>query len=154
MIRVVLAVAVGAALLGAAVPAVETVRVSHADARVAGTLDRVEAAARTLAERNDAVRAPGGARRVLTLHLPRGTWGTSGVDHFAVRPHPLGNRTVVRWRVDGGETTERRLDAVAIEPTGDGFTRREGGRLRVRLVLVDRGNHRVVRLGPDGTGAT
>ena len=154
MIRVVLAVAVGAALLAAAVPAVETVRVSHADARVAGALDRVEAAARTLAERNDAVRGPGGARRVLTLHLPRGTWGTAGLEHFAVRSHPLGNRTVVRWRVDGGETTERRLDAVAIEPTGDGFTRREGGLLRVRLVLLDRGEKRVVRLGPDGTGAT
>ena len=153
MIRVVLAVAVGAALLAAAVPAVETVRVSHADARLSGAVDRVEAAARSLAERNDAVTAPGGARRVLTLHLPRGTWGTAGVEHFAVRPHPLGNRTVVRWRVGGGETVERRLDAVAIEPTGDGFTRRDGGRLRVRLVLLDRGEERVVRLSPDGTGA-
>lgn len=151
-----MAVAVATALLAVSVPAVKTVRVSHADARVAGAVDRVETAARTLVERNDAVADPAvGARRVLTLHLPEGTWGTAGLERLAVRPHPLGNRSVVRWRVDGGETTERRLETVPIEPVGDGFVRRDGGRLRVRLVLLDRGGDRIVRLRPAavGTGA-
>ncbi|MEF8775211.1 MAG: hypothetical protein V5A43_01750 [Haloarculaceae archaeon] len=157
MIRVVLAVAVGAALLAVSVPAMETVRVSHADARVAGAVDRVETAARSLVERNDAVAESAvGARRVLTLDLPRGTWGTAALEHLAVRPHPLDNRTVVQWRVEGGGTTERRLDAVQIEPVGDGFARWAGGRLRVRLVLLQRGGDRVVRIGPAAarSGAT
>ena len=146
-----MAVAIATALLAVAVPAVETVRVTHAEARVAGALDRVETTARTLVERNDAVTdGGGGARRTITLNLPVGTYGTSGLEHLAVRPAADGNGTVVRWRVDGGDTTRRRLDDVSIRAAAGGFVRRAGGRLRVRLVLVRRGDDRVVRLSPVG----
>lgn len=147
MIRLVLAVALSLALLAVSLPVIDTVRISHADARVDGALDRVETTARTLLARNDAVR-PGseGAGRRLTLHLPVGTWATAGVERFVVRPTSLGTGTRVTWRVDGGAERTRRLTGSPIRPVHGGFVHSDGGRLDVALSLVVRDGDRFVRL--------
>lgn len=149
MIRAVLAVALATAILAAAGPAIGTVRVTHADARIDGALDRLQDAARTLIERNDAVvDGTGAATRDVTLHLPTGTWGTAGLERFSVGLGGPGAGTVVRWRVDGGRPSERRLADVTISPARDGYEIRRGGRLRLRLRLVTRGGERLVRVMP------
>jgi hypothetical protein len=149
VIRAVLAVALVAAILATAGPAIESVRVSHADARVAGALDRVEDAARTLAERNDAVTAGEvGARRQLTLRLPRGTWGTAELSRFSIGRRGPGRGTLIRWRVDGGARSERLLESVSISPALDGYEIRSGGTVRLRLSLLSSDGAPEVRLTP------
>lgn len=140
MIRVVLAVAVAAALLGLAMPAAEDAGRTHSDARVAAELDRIERAARTLRARSGTAAHGQTARRTLTVTLPARTWAHPGLETLSV-PGPDGNRRAV-WRVDGGTTQRRRLPPWLVGPPG-GFTVREGGPQRIVLRL--RGDRVVVR---------
>ncbi len=147
MIRVTLAVLVTMALLGAAIPVVDTARVAHGEAAVEGAVNRLADAARTLAERND---APGpetrGAQRVLSLDLPRESWGTAGLERLAITPGPTGRTIAVRWRVERGGRTVRHLAPVPLELVGDRIETRTGGELRLRLTLGTHGGNRTVRV--------
>ncbi|MFB6220416.1 MAG: hypothetical protein ABEH90_03165 [Halolamina sp.] len=79
--RLLLAVVVAAVLLAVSAPAVETARADRTAAALDRTADRVEHAGASLvaADEPDA-----GARRVVTVSLPRATLTAAGVDRFVV----------------------------------------------------------------------
>lgn len=151
-LRVVVAVALATALLGASMPVVEDARVAQGDARVAGALDRVERAATELRARNDALAdREAAATRELTLHLPSGTWGTAGLARLDLDSTD-GPGSRVTWRVRGGSDHVRHLTGVTLAPDEGANRRLTGGRVTVRLELVRRDGHRRVLLAvPDFT---
>jgi hypothetical protein len=134
-IRVVLAVALAAALLAVGLPAADRAT----DARAASRLDRTATAlverAERLATRHDATRG-GAAGRTVRLRVP--TAGRLRVD---------GNGTVA-WRVGGGHW-HRREPSVALAPAGDAL-HLGPGRHRLRLSLRRRSGRAVVRIRPAG----
>jgi hypothetical protein len=144
MLRVVVAVALATALLGAATPAVDDARIDHADARVETEVDELAATADRLVERNDPA-PPGvrGARRLLTLHLPGPSWGSAGLDHLSVPGPSADRRGVLTWRVEGGRETTRWVSVPLVGPDG-GLSLRGGGARRVVLELVRRDDEPVV----------
>lgn len=136
MLRVVVAVALATALLGAALPVVETARVDHAAGRVDAEIRDLAGAATRLAERNDPA-PPGieGARRPVTLHAPGPSWAAASLAYLTVpapsSDHPHG---VVRYRVEGGPERTRVVSAPLVGPEG-GLTLSGGGSRRVVLEL-------------------
>lgn len=143
MLRVVVAVTLAASLLGVSMPAVDTARIDHADARVVAELEGLAATAERLRTRNDPS-PPGtlGARRTVTLHLPGPSWGSAGLDSLSIPASPVGSsvpeRTVVSWRVEGGSRTTRVLSAPVVGPRG-GLTLEGGGTRQIVVELVSRG---------------
>ncbi|WP_225333607.1 DUF7311 family protein [Halomicrobium urmianum] len=115
MYRAVLAVVLAAALVGAASPAIDHARRAATDATVADQLSTVEAAADRLAAADDPI-AGAGARRVVSITVPRSTWSDAGVRRLTLQWRP--NRgTVATWdRPDG---TRRRTLAGPLRPTAD-----------------------------------
>ena len=136
MLRLVLAVAVSAALLGLAVPAIETAGTAHSETRVTDELDRLETTARTLTLRSDATPHGPPARETTTLRLPARTWAHPGVTRLRF------GRNRVTWRVGDRDPASRTLTGPLSGPPG-GLVLRDGG--RVDLVLVRRQGAVVVR---------
>jgi hypothetical protein len=133
MLRVVLAVAIAAALLGTAMPVVDDARVTKAQIGVETELDRLERAAKRLVARNDI--PPGdapGARRAIVLRLPERTWGSRGL--AVVRFPPLGNQKDPSWRIGEGPLKIWRPDVTVGGATG-GVALQEGGRTKLVLTL-------------------
>ena len=152
-IRAVVTVALAGALLAASLPAVDRSRVQHADARVAGEVERLAAIARSLDAGNDLVRGDGRpAQRRVTLHLPVGSWGASEVATVRIPPPEVSADVV--WQVEGGERHRRLLDGVSLAGPPDGLVVRDGGRQRLRLALRERADRRtvVVSRPPDEGG--
>jgi hypothetical protein len=142
-IRTVVTVALAAALLAASLPVVERSRVQHANARVAGEVERLETVARSLARENDLVRGQGQPAKVrVTLHLPVESWGASGIETITIRPPDRGGD--VGWRVAGGEQQRRQLDGVRVAGPPNGLVIADGGRQRLRLELRERDGRRTV----------
>jgi len=151
-VRAAVSVALAAALLGASMPAVDRVRVQHADARIEGEVERLQTVARSVARSNDVVGDGGSpARARVTVHLPVRSWGASQVTEFTVLPP--GDGAAVRWQVRGGERRHRTLNGVALAATGEELTVHEGGRQRLVLELrrLD-GERTVVVRRPDTVG--
>lgn len=102
MIRVVLAVLVGAALLAVALPAVDAAGADHSDALARHEAGRLATTLDAFTRHADPVQnASASARRVLTLRLPRASWGDAGVARFRV---VAGDPGAVCWRVRDGPT--------------------------------------------------
>jgi len=145
MLRVVVAVALAVALLGVAMPVVETARVEHADARVGAELDELIATATLLEERNDPA-PPGvdGARRTVVLSFPGPSWATASVDSLVV-PGPADQQPpgTITWRVAGGHESTRYASVPLVGPPG-GFVLKRGGRQEVVLELASRDGRQVV----------
>lgn len=139
-IRTTVAVVLAMAILGASLPAIETARVQHADARVTAELDRLERAATALSAENDAVDDPPATAR-LTLHLPEESWGTRGLARLTV-PRSRGGPDVT-WTVAGGRNRTRAISSLELLAP-EGFALRTGGRHRVVLELRERRGERVV----------
>jgi hypothetical protein len=137
-VRILLAALLAAALLGASLPAAETVRVEHTDAAVDREADRLDRAALALTRSAEPTRA-GDARRTVTLRFPARSWGHAGVAALELADGRL------RWRLPGGRWRERSLAApVAVpEPV---VARESGRRLRLRLALVETESGRVAVL--------
>lgn len=152
-IRAVVSVALAAALLAVSLPAVDRARIQHADARIAGEVDRLETVARSLARENDLVDHGPPASAGVTLHLPTQSWGASDVVGFRIRP-PGATRDV-SWRIRGGEQHARRLSGVTVAGPPTGLVLRDGGRHRLVLELRRRGGDRtVVVRRPNGSAGT
>jgi hypothetical protein len=108
VIRVVLAVLLAAALLGAATPAIEDARVAATDRALGADLSRVGTAAETLAARHDAVRpGVGPARRTVRLVVPGRSWGRARAT-VTVGTEPSGGR--LEWQVGNRPSRTRRID--------------------------------------------
>jgi hypothetical protein len=145
MLRVVVAVTLAVALLGVAMPTVETARVEHADARVAAEVDELIATATLLAERNDPPPAGiRGARRTVALYLPGPSWSTERLESLVV-PGPADSapRGTIRWQVAGGHESTRYAPVPLVGPK-DGFVVQSGGRQEVVLELVSRDGRQIV----------
>ena len=121
MLRLVLGVALAAAILGAVAPALEDARTARSDRLVARELDRVAAAAESLAHEE----APG-ARRTLELSLLGGSPTTAPVafvalggvpgeetasDHRRRTAADDADRDLLAYRLAGGPVECRRVDA-------------------------------------------
>lgn len=142
MLRTVLSVSLAAALLAVSLPAVDSARLTHAETSTETSLQRLDAAATELAKGNDPVPPDsGGARRQLTLRLPRESWGSVALDE--IRFPPLDADRLPTWRVVGGNRTTLRPSVPLVGPPG-GLSLREGGRQRVILTLQRRNGHPVV----------
>lgn len=129
MLRLVLGVALAATLLGTVAPALEDARTARSERLVARELDRVAAAAESLAREE----APG-ARRTLELSLPGGSPTAAPVAFVALGGVP-GERTaadrrrrtatddadrdLLAYRLAGGPVERRRVDA-ALRPVEGG----------------------------------
>lgn len=152
MIRLVLAVALAAALLATAAPALDAARTARTERLVAGDLDRIEAAAAELA-REESPAEPGepGPCRALTLSLPTGSPTAAPVDYVALggRPDHDGSanadardRDVIASKIDGGR---RRVRRVGVELRA---ADRTDGEWRVapdaRPLVLGGGTHRLV----------
>ncbi|WP_435195708.1 DUF7311 family protein [Natronomonas sp. EA1] len=140
MIRLVLAVLLTAALLGASLPAVEEGRGSRTDTLVGAELTRFERVATALRQSNDPVSlGDGGARRLVTLRVPGASW-TSARATVALGG-AAGQTDRLGWS-RGGTTRSRRLP-VDLRVVADGSLRPDGtplelgpGRHRLALGLV------------------
>jgi hypothetical protein len=141
MLRTVLAVLIGAALLGLALPVVDDARVTHADSQVRTELDHLETAAVDLGSESDPVR-PGvpGASVQHSLLLPTASWGKAAIERLVI---PASANGSVRWRVAGGTTHRVRPSPPLVAPP-DGLTIREPGRHRLTLSLQRRAGRQVV----------
>lgn len=142
MLRVVLAVLLASALIGVALPVVDSGRVAHADSQVRTELDHLETAGRNLQAESDAVRPEtDGARIRRTAVLPGPSWGKAGIERLTI-PESADDG-MVTWRVDGGTTQEMRPSPPLVAPH-DGLQLRESGRHRLRLELQRRDGRQVI----------
>jgi hypothetical protein len=139
MLRAVVAVVLGAALLATTLPAVETAKHQRTETQVAGELDRLESAVADLRARDQATVEPG-ARRVVTVHIPHRDWTHAGVSYVALGGRPVDargdrNGTTFAWRIDGGEERTNHVTGVRVEAAGMAGDR--------PLVLREPGTHRI-----------
>ncbi|NHX35648.1 MULTISPECIES: DUF7311 family protein [Halolamina] len=137
MIRALLAVVLAAALLSAALPAVESAAADRTASALDRDVGRIERAGASLLVDDDP-----GARRVVTVSLPAGSLVAAGVDSFSVRCHP---DCVVRYALDTGGVRTRRLEpplAVRDGPVQFGTP----GDHRLVLGLADGDDGRVVTI--------
>jgi hypothetical protein len=155
VIRVVVAVALTTALVAASLPAVADARADRTDAELRTAGEHVRRAAAALWTDEDATRSGvSGARRVVTVHLPRASWAAAGVAWFAVGGAPASeadapesrprNRSLVAYRVRDGPTRRLRLPGVAVRTPEGPVVLREAGAHRLRLRLVRDGGRAVV----------
>jgi hypothetical protein len=147
-VRTAVAVALAIAILAASLPAIQSARVDHADARIEAAVADLERTAGALAADNAVVETDP-ARRWLSLQLPTETWASSGTAELDVPPDP--GETDVRWRAAGGPTRNRTFEDVAIAAR-PAFRLETGGRHRVRLTLTQRAGRRVVVVSHPATG--
>ncbi|GAB7094900.1 hypothetical protein JCM30237_20530 [Halolamina litorea] len=145
MIRVLLAVALAAALFGAAVPAVESAATDRTRASLDRDLDRLARAGHSLLAEDDP-----GARRTVRITLPGASLTAAGVERFAVGCR---SNCAVRYTLDGGGSRTYRL-ALPLT-TADGPIRfGTPGEYRLTLTLVDGVDGRVVRVAADSLPRT
>jgi len=122
-VRVVLAVALAAALFAASAPAVDRARVAHSDAVLEREADRLAAGVDALTARS----GPGG-RWVVTVRVPARSWGHAG-GRLAI-----GDPAGVSWRPAGGVSDAARLPLPVVE----GVVLTEPGRHRLVVRLLER----------------
>lgn len=129
IVRLLLAITVTAALLGASWPAVDSARVDHADATVTRQLDTLSERLRAMVVTDDPATGPG-ARLRAEIRLPHRQLTSARIAALSlVRDN---GTTVARWRVgDAGRTRRTLLDYPLVAP---------GGRLTLRAA----GTHRLV----------
>lgn len=144
MLRVVVAVALATALVGASMPAVQTARVDHAHGRVDIELETLVETAARLQERNDPVPPDvGGARRTVVLHLPGRAWTATTVAYLIV-PGPSSEFPpgTVRYRVADGRERTRSTGVPLVGPRGG--LQVTGGRHRLVLEYIQQEDGPVV----------
>ncbi|MFC4358755.1 hypothetical protein ACFO0N_12460 [Halobium salinum] len=161
MIRVVLAVALAVALLAASVPAVEDARESASVSALDREVRAVHGAAAGLVDAEDAT-ADGvpGARRTLTVVLPRRGWRRAGVDYLKIGcdPPDAAGDDVISYRLTGGVARRFGVPGVDLDTPDQPVVFTEPGAHRLTLGLA-RGSSGeeprvVVRRGttPSGSG--
>lgn len=134
MIRVVLAVVLTTALLGASLPAIDDARRDHTDAAIRAELRTVERAATSLLETDDPT--DDGARRVVTVRLPTRSWTDARTEEVTIGPATDGRGGRFSWTVAGGTRQVRRLAEVPLRtPDGDPVSLTGTGRKRLVLSL-------------------
>lgn len=153
MIRPVLAVVVATALLGTAMPVLDTVRSDVTETRLAAQGDRLDHTAAELAADSTAV-APDdpAARRTLTLTVPGRSLATARADVVAIGcpravltddSSPIDCSAALIYRVAGGTPVVQRVGADLETPSGP--IRLPSGEHRIVLRYVERDSGPVVQ---------
>ncbi|MDQ2073103.1 hypothetical protein RBH20_11220 [Haloarcula sp. H-GB4] len=139
--RLVLAVAVMTALVGATAPALSTARADATSGTMERQLNELGAELTTLVETDDAT-VNGDARRAVEIRLPQRTYTNAGVSHlqFAERA----GVGVATWTVESRKQTER-LVGIPIRPTAGTDRLEEPGTHRLVFVLARSDDQRILR---------
>lgn len=128
MIRALLAVSLAAALLAAALPAVESAAADRTVAALDRDVDRLERAGESLRAADDP-----GARRIVAVSVPADSLVAVGVDAFVVSCEAA---CAVRYSLANGATRTRRLAFPLSTPDGSVRFGTPGDH-RLRLGLAD-----------------
>lgn len=97
ILRTVLAVVLGAALLAAATPAIEYARADRTDAQLRDSVTSIERALDSLSDDETTPESVDGARRTVTVTIPERSWTTTDVEYVRIETAPG----------DGSTTTDR-----------------------------------------------
>lgn len=130
--RLVLAVAVMTALIGATAPALSTARADAASGTMEGQLDELGAELTRLVETDDAT-PNGDARRVVEIQLPARTYTNAGVSRLQFTERA--GVGVATWTVASQKQTER-LVGIPIRTTVGADRLKEPGTHRLVFVLT------------------
>ncbi|MGM0371932.1 MAG: DUF7311 family protein [Halobacteriota archaeon] len=141
-VRVLLAVVLAAALIGAAIPAIHEAQAARADQQLSGSVDRLTAGASELSRHSDPV-TPGvpGARRQVSVTIPPKPAGVS----LTIEPDSgNGTATVLRTSVPGEPDSITHL-SMPVRPVGtertvrwnDTLVLEDSSELTLRYRLVD-----------------
>lgn len=149
VIRIVLTVALAAALLAASLPAVDSARGDRTAAELAADFASIRHAAAGLVDEDDPTRGDvAGARRLVTVGIPPSSWTTAAVDSVTVRGQTDSSGPTLGYRLDSGRRSRLRLDVPLRTPNGPlVFTTPGAHRLALTLAWGDRD-------GGEGTGPT
>ncbi|WP_324756755.1 DUF7311 family protein [Haloarcula sp. GH36] len=128
IVRLVLAVVIAAALIGASMPGIRTVRADHADATVARQLDTLSTRLQAMVERDDPAVGPGAQLRV-DVRLPHRSFTRSRIRSLSITTDS--NTTVATWSVGDRGQTRRRLVGLPLRTTGTDLTLRDPGTHRL-----------------------
>ncbi|MXR41555.1 hypothetical protein GRX01_09420 [Halobaculum sp. WSA2] len=143
MIRVVVAVAVAAALLSASLPAVETARVDRTTAAVERVPDRIDRAARSALagepERRSSLGSAPTARRVVSVAVPGESIGTAPVRSLSLCPGAERGTAVLIHAVGDAAHSRTTLSAPYDLPNG-GIALDRSRRVFLSLVPVSAGS--------------
>lgn len=139
MIRVLLAVALAVALLAASLPAIEHAGEERSDAFTRAAVEDLDAAVTDLARSEEAVAGAAGARRVVTVELPRPAFATAELRHLTISAT---NRSY-SYRV-AGRTRRTVRGTVPVYTTDGRPLELAAGPHRLVLRLVDVGGSRRV----------
>lgn len=136
MIRTVIAALLAVALLAASQPAIDRARVGHASDRTEEELTVLQTNIQDLIASDDPV-PPGvpGARRVVTVRLPRRSWASSGVERVAIGAGQRGGDRMT-WDIGEGSTGSLRLPVEVRRPDGGPLVLRRSGSHQLALRLV------------------
>jgi len=135
VIRVLLAVALTAALLAASLPAVESAAADRTAASLDRDIDALQRAGESLLAEDDP-----GARRIVTISLPHRSLTAAGVESFSVECHA---DCSVTYTLETGASRTRRLGVPLTTPDGP-VRLGSPGTHRVTLGLVTGDDGRVV----------
>lgn len=132
ILRIVIGVAISAALVSVTAPALSTAQADSADATVERQLRALSDRLETMVATDDPTTGPG-ARRTVDIRLPAETQTSENIREL--RFHNREGVGVATWRVDdaGGDST--RLVGVPIRPAGDDLTLAEPGVHRLVFAL-------------------
>lgn len=147
MIRVVVSVLLGLAILAASVPAVEHAGAERSDATVRAALDDLDDAAVELAREEEFAPGAPGPRRIATVELPRDGLASAPVEYVRVDP---ADRSY-RYRVAGRRERSVRARAPLATPDGAPLELTGPGEHRLRLALAPAGSDRCADLRSDGS---
>jgi hypothetical protein len=138
--RLVLAVAVMTALVGATAPALSTARADAANSTMERQLTELATELETLAEGDDAT-ANGDARRAVEIRLPTRTYTSAGVRYLQFTERS--GVGVATWGVESREQTEQLVD-IPIRTTSSTARLEEPGTHRLVFVLTRAEGQRVL----------
>ncbi|PSP86196.1 ABC transporter [Halobacteriales archaeon QS_1_68_17] len=152
MLRAVLAVVLAGALLAVSLPAIDDARADRTAAHLRSEAGEFERELGTLVAGDDAVR-PGkpGARRVISLRLPRRSFAAAGVEVLRINSSGAAGRpgsTRIVWHLAGGRNGSLTIDVARVQRAdGDGpLVLREPGTHRLAASLRRTSGGRVVVL--------
>lgn len=149
MIRLVLSVALAAALLAAVGPGLDGARAAQSGDRLDRDVDALVGAATGLASEDATRRSVPGARRTVTVVVPGRAWTEAHVDFLAVGCRAADcDADAISYRVRGRATRRVHLSGVHLRTPDGAVVLTEPGRHRLRLALRSEGDGAGGRGGP------
>lgn len=141
ILRIVIGVALTAALVSVTAPALSTAQADSADATIDRQLRALSDRLETMVATDDPTTGPG-ARRIAEIRLPEATQTSEAITEL--RFHSREGVGVATWQVDDAGSDSTRLVGVPIRPVDGELTLSEPGVHRLAFELRLRGGDSVV----------